>query len=175
RYFHSVTLRVGTLNVQPQAAALPVQADVLQLSNMALQSNDNEWQLNAQQVTAGITPWRPLAGHLLGDNNQFQFSAGSMTLNGIPASKVLVQGEQKQGQLLLNNFGADLAQGDLTGVASRAADGSWQVDRLRLSGVRMQTPLTLAEFMQRFTTLPPVTLKRFDLIDARLEGKAWAF
>lgn len=75
----------------------------------------------------------------------------------------------------MNNFGADLAQGDLTGVASRAADGSWQVDRLRLSGVRMQTPLTLAEFMQRFTTLPPVTLKRFDLIDARLEGKAWAF
>ncbi|EMF7565148.1 AsmA family protein [Serratia marcescens] len=175
RYFHSVTLRDGTLNVQPQAAALPVQADVLQLSNMALQSNDNEWQLNAQQVTAGITPWRPLAGHLLGDSTQFQFSAGSMTLNGIPASKVLVQGEQKQGQLLLNNFGADLAQGDLTGVASRAADGSWQVDRLRLSGVRMQTPLTLAEFMQRFTTLPPVTLKRFDLIDARLEGKAWAF
>ena len=75
----------------------------------------------------------------------------------------------------MNNFGANLAQGDLTGVASRAADGSWQVDRLRLSGVRMQNPLTLAEFMQRFTTLPPVTLKRFDLIDARLEGKAWAF
>ena len=66
RYFHSVTLRDGTLNVQPQAAALPVQADVLQLSNMALQSNDSKWQLNAQQVTAGITPWRPLAGHLLG-------------------------------------------------------------------------------------------------------------
>ncbi len=174
RYFYSVTLRDGTLNVQPQAAALPVQADVLQLSNMALQSNDSEWQLNAQQVNAGITPWCPLAGHLLGDNNQFQFSAGSMTLNGIPASKVLVQGEQKQGQLLLNNFGADLAQGDLTGVASRATDGSWQVDRLRLSGVRMQTPMTLAEFMRRFTALPPVTLKRFDLIDARLEGKAWA-
>lgn len=175
RYFHSVTLRDGTLTVQPQAATLPVQADVLQLSNMALQSNDETWQLNAQQVNAGITPWQPKAGHLLGENNQFQFSAGSMTLNGIPASQVLVQGELKQNQLKLNNFGADLAQGDLTGVASRAADGSWQVERLRLSGVRMQTPLTLAEFWQRFTALPPVTLKRFDLIDARLEGKEWAF
>ncbi|MGB8664600.1 MAG: AsmA family protein [Serratia inhibens] len=174
-YFHSVTLRDGTLTVQPQAATLPVQADVLQLSNMALQSNDETWQLNAQQVNAGITPWQPKAGHLLGENNQFQFSAGSMTLNGIPASQVLVQGELKQNQLKLNNFGADLAQGDLTGVASRAADGSWQVERLRLSGVRMQTPLTLAEFWQRFTALPSVTLKRFDLIDARLEGKEWAF
>lgn len=34
-----------------------------------------------------------------------------MTLNGIPASQVLVQGELKQNQLLLSNFGADLAQG----------------------------------------------------------------
>ena len=175
RYFHSVTLRDGTLKLPQQNAVLPIQADVLQLSNMALQSNDESWQLNAQQVNAGITPWQPKAGHLLGENNQFQFSAGSMTLNGIPASQVLVQGELKQNQLLLSNFGADLAQGDLTGVATRAADGSWLVERLRLSGVRLQTPLTLGQFWQRFTALPPITLKRFDLIDARLEGKEWAF
>ncbi|CUW25259.1 AsmA family protein [Serratia grimesii] len=175
RYFHSVTLRDGTLNLQQQDAGLPIQADVLQLSNMALQSNDETWQLNAQQVNAGITPWQPNVGHPLGENNQFQFSAGSMTLNGIPASQVLVQGELKQNQLLLSNFGADLAQGDLTGVATRSADGSWQVERLRLSGVRLQTPLTLEQFWQRFTAMPPITLKRFDLIDARLEGKEWAF
>ncbi|MEX3242274.1 AsmA family protein [Serratia quinivorans] len=175
RYFHSVTLREGTLKLPQQNAVLPIQADVLQLSNMTLQANDETWQLSAQQVNAGITPWQPKTGHPLGENNQFQFSAGSMTLNGIPASQVLVQGELKQNQLLLSNFGADLAQGDLTGVATRAADGSWQVERLRLSGVRMQTPLTLEQFWQRFTALPPITLKRFDLIDARLEGKEWAF
>uniref|UniRef100_UPI0035C67B66 AsmA family protein n=1 Tax=Serratia quinivorans TaxID=137545 RepID=UPI0035C67B66 len=175
RYFHSVTLRDGTLKLPQQNAVLPIQADVLQLSNMALQANDETWQLNAQRVNAGITPWQPKAGHPLGENHQFQFSAGSMTLNGIPASQVLVQGELKQNQLLLSNFGADLAQGDLTGVATRAANGSWQVERLRLSGVRMQTPLTLEQFWQRFTALPPITLKRFDLIDARLEGKEWAF
>lgn len=175
RYFHSVTLREGTLKLPQQNAVLPIQADVLQLSNMTLQANDETWQLSAQQVNAGITPWQPKTGHPLGENHQFQFSAGSMTLNGIPASQVLVQGELKQNQLLLSNFGADLAQGDLTGVATRAADGSWQVERLRLSGVRMQTPLTLEQFWQRFTALPPITLKRFDLIDARLEGKEWAF
>jgi len=175
RYFHSVTLRDGTLKLPQQNAVLPIQADVLQLSNMALQASDETWQLNAQRVNAGITPWQPKAGHPLGENHQFQFSAGSMTLNGIPASQVLVQGELKQNQLLLSNFGADLAQGDLTGVATRAANGSWQVERLRLSGVRMQTPLTLEQFWQRFTALPPITLKRFDLIDARLEGKEWAF
>lgn len=66
RHFHSVTLRDGTLNLQQQDAAMPIQADVLQLSNMALQSNDETWQLNAQQVNAGITPWQPKAGHPLG-------------------------------------------------------------------------------------------------------------
>lgn len=175
RYFHSVTLHDGTLNVQSGAAALPIQADVLQLSNMALHAGDADWQLNAQRVNAGITPWRPQSGHLLGDNNRFQFSAGSLTLNGIPASQALVQGQIKDHQLLLEDFGADLAQGDLTGKATRAADGSWLVDRLRLNKVRLQTPLSLEQFWQRFTTLPPITLQRFDLIDARLEGKGWAF
>ncbi len=174
-YFDNITLRDGTLNVQPQQdEALPIQADILQLSNMALQSNDDSWQLNAQKVNAGINPWQPKAGHLLGENNKFQFSAGLLVLNGIPASQVLVQGEIKQNQLILSDFGADLAQGDLTGIASRAADGSWLIERLRLSNVRLQTPLTLEQFWERFTALPPITVKRFDLIDARLEGKAWA-
>lgn len=175
RHFDSITLRDGSLNVQPlQGAPLPIQADVLQLSNMALQSNDNSWQLNAQKVNAGINPWQPTAGHLLGDNNQFQFSAGSMIVNGIPASQVLIQGEIKQNQLILSDFGADLAQGDLTGVASRAADGSWLVERLRLSNVRLQVPLTLEQFWSHFTALPPITVKRLDLINARLEGNDWA-
>ncbi|MFI8418423.1 AsmA family protein [Serratia sp. NPDC078593] len=174
RYFHSVTLRDGTLNIQPQTMALPIQADILQLSNMALQSNDADWRLNAQKVNAGITPWHPKAEHILGDNNQFQLSAGSLSLNDLPASRVLVQGEVKQGKLLLNDFGADLAQGALTGKASRDTDGSWLIERLRLSHVRLQTPLTLAQFWQHITTLPPVSVKRFDLIDARLEGQGWA-
>lgn len=175
RYFDSVTLHDGTLNLSlQQDMSLPIQAAVLQLSNMALQFNEATWQLHAQKVNAGITPWQPKTGHLLGENQQFQFSAGSMTLNGIPASQVLVQGEIKQNQLMLSNFGANLAQGNLTGVASLAADGSWWVERLRLSNIRLQTPLTLEQLWTRFTALPPITVKRFDLLDARLEGKAWA-
>ncbi|PVZ83578.1 AsmA family protein [Serratia sp. S1B] len=174
-FFASVTLRDGSLNVSPQLGiSLPIQAEVLQLSNMALQFNNDTWQFNAQAVNAGINPWQPKTGYLFGENNQFQVSAGSMVLNGIPATQVLVQGEIRQNQLILNDFGADLAQGDLTGVASRAADGSWLVERLRLSNVRLQVPLTLQQFVDHFKALPPVTVKRFDLIDARLEGKEWA-
>lgn len=105
RYFHHVTLHDDTLNIQPQATALLLQADMLQLSNMVLHSSDEHWQLSAQRVNAGITPWQPKSNHLFGENNQFQFSAGSVTLNGIPASQVLIQGELKHNQLLLNNVG----------------------------------------------------------------------
>jgi hypothetical protein len=63
----------------------------------------------------------------------------------------------------------------LTGNASQAADGSWLVDRLRLSNIRLQTPASVNDVWNTFLQLPPITLKRFDLIDARVEGKNWAF
>lgn len=175
RYFHRLRLQDGTLNLGTQTAGLPIRADVLQLTNMALNTAGNEWQIDGQRVNAGIQPWTPLPGYPLGSNAHFQLSAGALTLNGISASQVLIQGQVQNQQLVLEDFGADVAQGQLTGSARRAADGSWMVDNLRLSNVRLQTPYTLREFWQRFTQLPAITLKRFDLIDARLEGKNWAF
>lgn len=175
-HFDSLTLYDGTFNISPrQEAILPVQAGVLRLRNMTLQFNDgDDWQLTAQQVNAGITPWQAKTGDILGENTQFQLSAASMALNGVPASQVLVQGEVNQGKLFFNNFGAGVAQGELTGAAWRDTDGQWQVNSLRLSHVRFQSALTLAKFQERFRTLAPITVQRLDLIDARLEGIEWA-
>lgn len=175
RYFDNVTLRDGTLNLlPPQNMGLPIQAGTLQLINMALQFSDDRWQLNAQKVNAGITPWQQKTGYLLGEAPQFQFSADSMILNDIPISQVIVQGERKQNRWILSDVGATLAQGDLTGVAQLADDGRWLVERLRLSNIRLQTPLTLAQFWGRFSVLPQITVEHFDLINARLEGQQWA-
>ncbi|MCL2891999.1 AsmA family protein [Brenneria tiliae] len=175
RHFASLELEGGTLNLSPTAASLPIEADVLQLRTMAIQAQDDDWHLNGQQVNGGIMPWRPEAGRLLGRQGNFQLSARSLRLNDIPASQVLVQGKINQNQLTLGNFGADVAQGQLTGSASRAEDGSWQIDNLRLSKVRLQTPRTIWEFWQPVTALPAVAVSRFDLIDARIEGPGWAF
>ncbi|QTF10508.1 AsmA family protein [Brenneria izadpanahii] len=175
RHFSSLELEGGSLNLSPTAATLPIEADVLQLRTMALQTQDDNWNLNGQQVNGGITPWRPEEGYLLGKQGHFQLSARSLRLNDVPASQVLVQGEINQNQLTLSNFGADVAQGQLTGNASRAEDGSWQIGNLRLSKVRLQTPRTIQEFWQPITTLPSVSVSRFDLIDARIEGPGWAF
>ncbi|MEE3652117.1 MULTISPECIES: AsmA family protein [unclassified Brenneria] len=175
RHFSSLELEGGTLNLSPAAATLPIEADVLQLRTMALQAQDDDWRLNGQQVNGGIMPWQPEAGRLLGKQGHFQLSARSLRLNDIPASQVLMQGEINHNQLILGNFGADVAQGQLTGSASRAEDGSWQIGNLRLSKVRLQTPSTLREFWQPITALPSVAVSRFDLIDARIEGPGWAF
>ncbi|MCG8709615.1 AsmA family protein [Brenneria sp. 4F2] len=175
RHFSSLDLEGGTLNLSPSAATLPIEADVLQLRTMALQAKDDNWNLNGQQINGGITPWQPQEGYLLGKQGHFQLSARSLRLNDVPASQVFVQGEINNNQLTLGNFGADVAQGQLTGNASRAEDGSWQIDNLRLSKVRLQTPKTMQEFWQPITALPSVAVSRFDLIDARIEGPGWAF
>ncbi|KAA8997411.1 AsmA family protein [Affinibrenneria salicis] len=174
-HFASLELRGGTLNLSDESLALPIEADILQLRTMAVQAQDGDLSINSQQVNGGITPWQPEPGYLMGRQGRFQLSARSLRLNDIPASQVLVQGEINNHQLNLSNFGADVAQGQLTGNAGRAEDGSWRINSLRLSNVRLQTGKTLEEFLQPAIHLPSVAISRFDLIDARLEGKEWAF
>ncbi|OSM95188.1 AsmA family protein [Lonsdalea populi] len=173
-HFASLRLEGGTLNLSQTGYALPFKADVLQLKDMALQLHDGDWRLNGQKVNGGITPWEPQSDHLLGNNARFQFSARSLTLNDIPASQVLVEGTFDNRRLTLSNFGANVARGDLTGSAQRADDGSWQINRLRLSNVRLQTARSLSDFWRPAATLSAVSVDRFDLIDARIEGPGWA-
>lgn len=181
RHFLSLNLQNGSLTLNNSTSPLPLQADTLRLTNMALnttiepQNKADQWKVTGQQVNGGLIPWQPLPGNSLGENAQFQFSAGSLTINGITAEKLYLQGSIQKNALNLSNFGADIAQGELTGNASQSADGSWLVDRLRSSNIRLQTPATLEDVWNTFLQLPPITLKRFDLIDARVEGKNWAF
>ncbi len=174
-HFYRIQMQDGTLNLDTSPPLAPLQADVLQLNGMAVQSPQGGWQLNGQNVNAGITPWKPQAGFPLGSSARFQLSARSLTLNGVPAENVLVQGEIDNHRLKLENLGADLSQGELTGNAQRDEDGSWLVDNLRLSNVRMQTEKNLDEFLHQISQVPKITIHRFDLIDARMEGKNWAF
>jgi hypothetical protein len=60
---------------------------------MAFNSPETGWDLSAQRVTGGVSPWAPEAGNVLGKTAQIQMSAGSMTLNGVEASNVLIQGK----------------------------------------------------------------------------------
>lgn len=174
-HFYRIQLQDGTLNLDTDAPPFPLQAEVLQLNAMAVQTPHGKWQLNGQRVNAGITPWLPETGFPLGKNARFQMSARSLTLNGVPAENVLIQGEITPQQLRLDNLGADLLGGELTGNARRDADGSWLVDTLRLSNVRMQTEKSLDDFLQQLAQVPKITLHRFDLMGARMEGKNWAF
>ncbi|MFX6732560.1 hypothetical protein ABTG98_19530, partial [Acinetobacter baumannii] len=90
----------------PSSAALPFAADRLQLRNMAFNSPESDWDLSAQRVTGGVSPWAPEAGNVLGKKTQIQMSAGSMTLNGIEASNVLIQGNIDNGEVSLSTIGA---------------------------------------------------------------------
>lgn len=117
--FHvdTILLRDGTLNISLQTAPFPFQADRLQLQDMAFNSPGSEWDLSAQRVNGGVTPWLPQEGHVLGKKAHIQLSAGSLTLNDVPAANVLIEGSIDNEQVTLSTIGADIARGALTGVA----------------------------------------------------------
>ncbi|WP_200551182.1 AsmA family protein [Kosakonia sp. LAM2021] len=170
----TILLQDGTLNLSPAAAPLPFQADRLQLSNMAFNSPTTGWDLSAQRVTGGVAPWQPVAGSVLGSKAQIQMSAGSLTLNGVPASNVLIQGSIDKDVVTLTTIGADMARGSLTGDAQRAANGSWVVNNLRLNDIRLQSDKSLLDFFNPLTTLPSLQIGRVEVTDARLQGPGWA-
>lgn len=170
----TILLQDGTLNLSPATAPLPLKADRLLLSDMAFNSPATGWALSAQRVTGGITPWEPIAGNVMGSKAQIQFSAGSMTLNGVPVSNVLIQGSIDNSDVTLSTIGADMARGSLTGTARRTADGGWIVDSLRLNDIRLQSDKSLAEFFAPLTTLPSLQIGRLEVTDARLQGPDWA-
>ena len=169
-----IVLSDGTLNLSPFSASLPFAADRLQLRNMAFNSPETGWDLSAQRVTGGVSPWAPEAGNVLGKKAQIQMSAGSLTLNGVDASNVLIQGSLDNGEVTLSTLGADIARGTLTGNAKRSADGSWRVDNLQLNEIRLQSDKSLTEFFTPLTSVPSLQIGRLDVTDARLQGPDWA-
>ncbi|MNB91361.1 AsmA family protein [compost metagenome] len=173
-HMDTITLFDGTLNLSPQTAPLPLQADRLLLNNMAFNSPNTEWDLSAQKVTGGVSPWQPEAGNVLGKKANIQMSAGSLTLNGVPASNVLIQGELNGKEVVLSTVGADMALGSLTGTARRDVNGGWKVDNMRLNEIRLQSDKSLADFFAPITTLPSLQIGRLDVTDARLQGPDWA-
>ncbi|EAO0565645.1 AsmA family protein [Salmonella enterica subsp. enterica serovar London] len=170
----TILLQDGTLNISVQTAPFPFEADRLQLRNMALNSPGSEWRLSAQRVNGGVMPWRPEAGRVLGNKAQIQLSAGSLTLNDVPATNVLIEGSIDHNQVMLNTVGADIARGALTGVARRNADGSWVVENLRLNDIRLQSDKSLSEFFAPLTTVPSLQIGRLEVTDSSLQGPDWA-
>jgi len=173
-HMDTITLFDGTLNLSPQTAPLPFQADRLLLNNMAFNSPNTAWDLSAQKVTGGVRPWDPEAGNVLGKKANIQISAGSLTLNGVPASNVLIEGELTDKEVVLTTIGADMARGSLTGTARRDANGGWKVDNMRLNDIRLQSDKSLSDFFAPITPLPSLQIGRLDVTDARLQGPDWA-
>ncbi|EBH2456053.1 AsmA family protein [Salmonella enterica] len=170
----TILLQDGTLNISVQTAPFPFEADRLQLRNMALNSPGSEWRLSAQRVNGGVMPWHPEAGRVLGNKAQIQLSAGSLTLNDVPATNVLIEGSIDHNQVMLNTVGADMARGALTGVARRNADCSWVVENLRLNDIRLQSDKSLSEFFAPLTTVPSLQIGRLEVTDSSLQGPDWA-
>jgi len=174
RHFARIELQDGTLNAanMPANLAWPLQADRLRLRNISVKSS--RLAMEAMSLNGGVIPWLPRPGNILGNNASFQLSADSVAFNGLNASSALIQGRVSDKQLIINNFGADLTRGSVTGSAQRDMQGNWNVSALRLNDIRLQTDKSLNDFLQPLRNLPSVHFSRVDMTDARLQGPDWA-
>ena len=173
-HFDSVELNDGTMNVSDSSVAWPMQANRLQLNDMAIASPNSVLPVSAERVNGGVMPWQPKVGSVLGDTTSFQLSAGSMVLNGVAGNNVLLQGRIDNKRLVFSNIGADLARGSMTGNAERDEQGNWRIANLRLNDIRLQSSQPLIEFLAPLLALPSVHLERVDVTNARLQGPDWA-
>ncbi|WP_140920489.1 AsmA family protein [Limnobaculum xujianqingii] len=178
-YFSALELEDGTLNLSSKnTIELAPGSDRFQLRNMTLNVDSPELSLQGEKVNGGIIPWTLTNNFLPEKDNRFEFSADKLVVNGIDTHKVLVQGEVKDHQILFNNVGADLANGQLTGNGKRTADGKWQIESLRLSEVKYQSPLELDQLLDQLNqriSNTDISLNRLDLINTNIQGPEWAF
>ncbi|WP_228939877.1 AsmA family protein [Photorhabdus thracensis] len=173
RHFHRLLLQQGQLAIKGQQKSLPFSANILQLNQMSIQSENADWEIQGQNITGGITPWNPQSDGLAG-SGKFQFSADKLNLNDISLEKVIMQGNSQQNTLIINSFGATLAHGSVSGNGQRLPDGSWQWDNLLISDIRWQTSMTLEELWLKASKLPVVNIKDLSLTNTKLEGKSWS-
>ena len=172
-HFTRLTLARGTLNAATGDLPAGLQADSLQLRQMAL--TQPQWlSLQAQRVDATLTPWQPKPGYPLGKKSTFHASAGTLELNGVATSNAVAEGEINGDALTLSALEADIARGSVNAQLSRNAQGEWQINRLRLNGLRLQTDKNLREFLAPLQNTPSLTIGQLEVSDARLEGQNWA-
>jgi len=173
-HFDGVELNDGTMNVSDSSVAWPMQANRLQLNNMAIASPHSVLPVSAERVNGGVMPWQPKVGNVLGDTTSFQLSAGSMALNGVTGNNVLLQGRIDNKRLVFSNIGADLSRGSMTGNAERDEQGNWRIANLRLNDIRLQSSQSLTAFLAPLLALPSVHFERVDITNARVQGPDWA-
>lgn len=170
----SILLQQGSLNLQDNALPLPLKASRLRLQDINIEDSHGQWPVTLQRANGGVIPWQPDTNNPLGNKANFEVSADVMTVKGITASNVLLQGSLANGDVVFSTIGADIARGTLTGNVRRSHEGAWTISNLRLNDIRLQTDQSLADFMAPLRTASSVNIERLDIIGARLEGPAWA-
>lgn len=177
-HFSILELENGTLNLSSKTTtSLGISSDRFQLRNMTVNVENSDINIQGTRVNGGIVPWILSEKALPDSNNRFEFSADKLTINGVEVHRALVQGSVKDQQIILNNVGADLANGLLTGNGKRTAEGKWTIDNLRLSDVKYQSPLELSQLFEQFNQLigqSEINVNRIDILNANIQGKDWA-
>ncbi|MGL5008134.1 MAG: AsmA family protein [Plesiomonas sp.] len=176
-HWQKIQLQEGELRLPAllQPASSPfLYAQLLQLDNMAISSRIAGMPLTAHPVNGGITPFSPDQQRFLGKNTRFELASPQLEIGELSLNNLFLQGHWQQGKLSIDDFGADILQGQITAKAERSTQGAWKINALRLTHLRLQDNRLPALLSHYWRILPKMTLQRADLIGIRVEGNDWS-
>lgn len=171
-HFSRITLRNGSLNVSQANRFTGLQADTLELSNMAV--TDPALAIQSQVTHMTLSPWRPEPDKPAGQKTTWQGYLSRLTVDGQTASNIEAQGRISAHNLAVTSFQASVWGGSISGAFDRLATGQWRIHALQLDSLRLQTADTLPDLWQRIVTDNDIAIQQASIENARLEGSGWA-
>ncbi len=174
-HFDAITLTNGEINlanIRP-GTAIPLQANHLRLNNISIVEPGTGSGFTARQVMADITPWKPDANSLQGEQYHFRMGIGQLLLNTQPLSNIHADGQMNSQQLTLDHLDGQAERGSFSGSLTRDAQGHWQVQQLSLQDIRFQTEKNLADFLAPLVR-HNIRPGQIDISHATIVGPDWA-
>ncbi len=147
--------------------------DQLVLKNMTLLVREHQHFIQGKNINAGVYPLK-MGQSLFQYDQAFNLSASHITIDGIDAENILVEGKSIQGKLAITNIGATLAHGQVSGNFERTKKGDWIINQLLLNNMGWQFNQSLEDLYKAIKNWPRIYIKQATATAITFEGKNWS-
>jgi hypothetical protein len=156
----------------PSLNGIQLRSDWLLIKNVELDITTPNNHIILRRVSAGIRPWTPNDTTV---DSSFRLSASTFSVNEHNCRNLLILGGMKKGNLIIESFGADLPNGDITGQIIQYRNNKvWQVNNLYLNHFRWQSEQSPLELFNKINIFSGLDIRQLNIIGASFEGPDWA-
>ena len=157
----------GEINVASNTQG--ISTDFLQLNHVSINYENApiNHKINLVNLSGGIKPWNSQVLTRQTDS-EFSFTVDKAQFDDLSIDSILIEGNQKNRQLNITNFGADLSQAAINGNVSVFPDNSLYVNRLKINKLNYQSKLDIAHINKMFMDWPKITIRKLSILNSSI-------